>query len=64
MIGAYVISLHMVGAFGRIIYELDEIIAGRSQKIITTRSKDELAKDLSKRINVLLEHYVANKNVK
>ena len=64
MVGAYVISLNMVGAFGRIICELDKIIAGRSQKTITSRSDDTLTKDLLKRINVLVEYYVENKNEK
>jgi hypothetical protein len=64
MIGAYVTSLNMVGAFRRIIYELDEIIAGRSQKDINSRPDDDLSKELLKRINVLIEHYVGNKNKK
>ena len=64
MIGAYVISRDMVGAFGRITYELDEIIAGRSQKNISSRPGDVLIKDLLKRINVLASYYVENKNKK
>jgi len=64
MIGAYVISHNMVGAFGRITYELDEIIAGRSQKNINSRPGDFLIKDLLKRINVLVSYYVENKNKK
>jgi hypothetical protein len=64
MIGTYFISLHMVGAFGRITHELDEIIAGRSQKIVNSRPGDNLVKDLLKRINVLVSYYVENKNKK
>ena len=64
MVKAYVISLHMVGAYGRITYELDEIIAGRSQKIIKSRPEDGPMRDLLKRINVLVPYYVADKNKK
>jgi hypothetical protein len=64
MIGAYVVSLNMVGAFGRIICELDEIIAGRSQKSINSRPEDGLMNDLLKRINVLIPYFVENKDKK
>jgi hypothetical protein len=64
MIGAYVVSLNMVGAFGRIISELDEIIAGRSQKTINSRPEDSLMNDLLKRINVLIPYFVENKDKK
>lgn len=58
MVAAFVISLNMVGSFGRILGELDKIIQDRSQKSITSREEDDLAKELLKRINVLIEHYV------
>ncbi len=58
---SFIVSHHMVGAFGRIIRELDEIIAGRSQKAISCRPKDTLTKDLLKRVNVLIEHYVKDR---
>ncbi len=64
VIGAFVISHHIVGAFGRIIHELDEIIAGRSKKSIIVRPKDDLSNELLKRINILVEYYVKNKNEK
>lgn len=63
LIGAFVISHNMVGAFGRIIRELDEIIAGRSQKTINSRPDDTLSKDLLKRINVLIESYVKHEKM-
>lgn len=55
---AFIISNNMVGAFGRIIRELDDVLAGRSQKTISSRTKDTLSKDLLKRINKLIEYYV------
>jgi len=58
LIGAYIISHKMVGAFGRIIRELDEIIDGRSQRMITCRSGDTLTKALLERVNVLIKSYV------
>ena len=61
IIAAFVVSNSMVGAFGRIIHELDEIIAGNSQKTITSRPQDTLSADLLKRINVLVKFYVENK---
>jgi sensor histidine kinase YesM len=58
VIAAFVISHNMIGAYGRITRELDEIIAGRSQKKINCRPHDTLTQDLLKRINVLVESYV------
>ena len=64
LIGAYVVSHNIVGAFGRVNRELDEIIAGRSQKLISSRPEDGLMKELLKRVNVLVSYYVENKNKK
>ena len=58
---AFVISHHLVGAFGRIIRDLDDIIEGRSKRNITYRPGDDLAADLLKRVNVLVEFYVKHK---
>ena len=58
----FFISRNIVGAFGRIMFELDEIIAGRTKKIITTRPKDQLSKDILKRVNYLVKHYVVKSN--
>jgi hypothetical protein len=52
---SFSLSLHLVGAFERIIKELDEVIGGRSSKPLSARPKDELANELLKRINVLIE---------
>lgn len=60
MILSFIISHHIVGPFGRIIKELDSIIEGNSTKPITSRPGDDLAKDLLKRINVLVAAYVKN----
>ncbi len=49
------VSRKLVGAFGRILRELDEIIAGKEQKSIKARKDDELANELLKRINKLIE---------
>ena len=55
---AFIISHNMIGAFGRIIREMDEVISGHSERIISSRPDDTLTKDLLKRINVLIEHYI------
>jgi hypothetical protein len=61
---AFNISLNMVGAFERINRELDDIIAGQSQRAITCRPGDELARDLLIRVNVLAEYYMEHKHGK
>lgn len=62
MMLSFVVSHHLVGPFGRIIKELDDIIDGKSQRIsIINRPGDSLAADLLKRVNVLVEFYVKNK---
>jgi len=58
---AFRISNQMVGAFGRINRELDDIIAGKSNKAITCRPNDQMTKELLKRVNVLVEHYLKDK---
>jgi len=57
---AFIISHHLVGAFGRIIRELDEVIEGKRVKTITARPYDELANNILKRVNVLVRYYVEN----
>ena len=64
LIVSFIISHNMLGAFERIFFELDEIIAGRSQKTINCRPNDELINNLLKRVNVLVANYVKNKNEK
>ena len=61
LIFSFILSRNLVGAFGRMIKELDEIIAGRSKKLITARPRDELANALLQRINVLIQNYIENK---
>ncbi len=52
---AYRVSSKLMGSFERIIKELDECLAGKRKKHIYTRDKDELAKELLKRINALID---------
>ena len=51
---SFSISLQLVGAFERIIRELDDVIAGKTNKPLKARPKDELANELLKRINVFI----------
>lgn len=55
---AFKVSEELVGPFTRILPELDAVIEGRSQRKIAARPKDELAKELLKRVNVLIEKYI------
>jgi len=48
-------SSDLVGAFERITRELDEVIEGKEKKIIRARIPDELANELLKRINILIQ---------
>ena len=50
------VSGKLVGAFGRIIRELDEFIDGKEIKRIKARRKDDLANELLKRINILIKN--------
>ena len=61
MMMSFVISHHIVGPFGRIIKELDDVLAGKASKLITSRPGDDLAAEILKRINILVEFYVKNK---
>lgn len=60
--GSFIISHHIVGPFGRIIKELDDVIDGRTDKKITSRPGDDLAKELLKRVNFLIDAYTRQKN--
>lgn len=57
LIWAYRVSANLVGAFERVLTELDEVIAGRTQRKIKARAKDDLANALLHRINHLIEGY-------
>ncbi len=61
MIFSFVISHRIVGPFGRIIKELDDVIEGKTKRLITSRPGDELAEDFLKRVNVLVDFYTKNK---
>jgi hypothetical protein len=60
-IWAFKIAHELLGAFNRIIKELDEVIEGRRTKSISARPEDGLAQELLKRINVLAQHYIDHK---
>jgi len=51
---AFFVSGDLVGAFGRIFRELDGMIQGGEKKILRVRRNDELARELSERINVFI----------
>ncbi len=53
---AHAVSCRLLGAFQRILDELDLIIRGRLRRTLKVRPKDELALALLKRINFLLEN--------
>ena len=54
---SYVLSKRIVGPFGRIIRELDEVLEGKRKTPIKARPKDILANELLERVNVLIAHY-------
>ena len=51
------VSHNLLGAFGRIIRELDDVIDGKSKNVIYARPGEELSGDLLKRVNVLIKSY-------
>jgi len=51
----YYISSRILGPYERIVRELDEIIAGKHQHVLSVRRKDEMFADLLKRINALIK---------
>ena len=61
LIVSFYIAHYLLGAFNRIIQELDEVIDGRSTRMISGRPGDRLAGELLKRVNVLVDFYVKNK---
>ncbi len=52
---AFRTSSNLVGAFERIITELDAILAGKGKKHVYARKDDQLANDLLKRVNALID---------
>jgi hypothetical protein len=54
-IWAQMVSHRLVGAFERLLRELDEAIATNNFKTLKVRDEDYLAHELIKRINVLLD---------
>ena len=52
----YVASRHVLGPFDRLLREMDEMLDGRRErKPLTVRPKDDLANELLKRVNRLIE---------
>ncbi len=52
---AQVVSGRMVGAFERVVRELDRVVDGEDVAFIKARDNDRLAGDLLKRVNVLIQ---------
>ncbi len=52
---AYMISCNLVGAFERILRELDQIIAGERRGPVVAREHDGLANEVLERVNKLIE---------
>jgi len=55
IVGSFTIASNLVGAFNRIIRELDLIISGKKKAHIYVRKEDNMATDLIKRINLLID---------
>ena len=55
IVWAYKVSSHLVGAFERVLAELDNVLAGKGKKHIHARKGDDLAEELLKRINTLID---------
>ena len=55
LLWSYAVSRDLVGAFERILRDLDDIIAGREQKHLYARKNDALANALLKRLNTLVD---------
>ena len=51
----HLISRNLVGSFGRIIREMDDILEGKRTTAITARSYDWLAQEVLQRINALIK---------
>lgn len=56
VVWSFALSRNLVGAFERIIVELDEVIEGKDREEIIARNNDDLAKNLLSRINMLIRH--------
>ncbi|MBF0571091.1 MAG: hypothetical protein HQL12_04400 [Candidatus Omnitrophica bacterium] len=61
LIVTFVYLKNLIGPFNRINRELDEIIEGRSNRLLTARPEDEMVNGLLKRVNVLVQSYVERK---
>lgn len=55
IIWAYRVSSHLVGAFERILKELDDIIEKNEKRHLQARKGDQLAEELLSRVNVLID---------
>jgi len=56
-IRVHIVSSQLVGAFERIMNEMDEVIGNKEKKELKAREKDDLANELLKRINLLIDGY-------
>ena len=55
IVWAYKISSNLVGAFERILREMDDILAGKGKRHLRARKDDELVNELLKRVNALID---------
>lgn len=55
LICTYLISRNLVGSFGRIIREMDEVLSGEKTSPIVARKYDWLAKEVLERVNAMIE---------
>jgi len=55
IVATYKITSELVGAFERLLRELDVIIESREKKHLKVRENDELANEIVKRINTLID---------
>lgn len=55
IVSAYKVSNKLLGPFERIISELDTLIEKREKRHLSTRKGDELAEELLKRVNTLID---------
>ncbi len=62
LVWSYRLSNSMVGAFERIIREIDEFLVTGHKRKIQSREKDSICKELLDRINVLIERMPDKKN--
>lgn len=54
LIYSFIFAQNLVNPFGRVIREMDEVLASGNKRVITARPHDELANELLQRINAFI----------